>query len=167
MQQQVEWQPTLSVLRTYGDADWVGCKDTREPTIGGCIAFGKHTLKGRSKTQSLVVLRRGESELYATLKAVAEAFGMLSFLKDFGWQVAGEVWGDASAALGIINRRGLGKTRHIDTGLLWVQPIAAEKGLKFHKVLAKKNPAGLYTKHLHGTTMERHTSTLAYKFTDG
>ena len=92
---------------------------------------------------------------------------MLSLMKDFGWRVTGEVWGDASAALGIINRKGLGKTRHIDTGLLWVQQIAAEKRLRFHKVLGKNNPADLFTKHLDVTTMERHTTTLEYKFIIG
>ena len=167
LQQCFDWQPTPGVLKTYSDADWAGCRDTRKSTTGGCITLGKHTLKGWSKTQSLIALSSGESEFYATLKAAAETLGMISLMKDFGWQVAGEVWGDASAALGIINRRGLGKTRHIDTGLLWVQQTAAEKKLNFHKILGKNNPADLFTKHLDVTTMERHTSKLDYKFTTG
>ena len=105
-----EWQKTLGVLRTYSDADLAGCKQSRKSITGGCITLGKHMLKGWSRTQSLVALSSGESELYATLKAAAEALGMMSMLKDLGWHVAGEVWGDASAALGIIHRRGLGKT---------------------------------------------------------
>ena len=124
-------------------------------------------LKGWSKTQSLVALSSGESELYATLKAAAETLGLISMMRDLGWKVSGEIWGDASAALGIINRRGLGKTRHIDTGLLWVQQTAAERELKFNKVLGKVNPADLYTKYLDANTVERHTTALAYKFTQG
>ena len=65
-----------------------------------------------------MALSSGESELYATLKAAAETFGMISPMKDLGWHLPGEILGDASAALGIINRRGLGKTRHSDIGLL-------------------------------------------------
>ena len=87
---------------------------------------GKHTLKTWSKTQSLLALSSGESEFYAALKASAEGLGVISLMKDFHYQVKGEVMGDASAALGIINRRGLGRTRHIDTGLLWIQQTAAE-----------------------------------------
>ena len=124
-------------------------------------------LKGWSKTQSLVALSSGESELYATLKVAAETLGLISMMRDLGWKVSGEVWGDASAALGITNRRGLGKTRHIDTGLLWIQQTAAERELKFNKVLGKINPADPYTKYLDANTVERHTTTLAYKFTQG
>ena len=53
----------------------------------------------------------GESELYAALKAAAEGLGTMSVLSDLGWFMKGEIWGDASAALGIINRRGLGKKK--------------------------------------------------------
>ena len=111
-------------------------------------------LKGWSKTQSLVALSSGESELCASLKAAAETLGMISVMKDLGREVTGEVWGDASAALGIINRRGLGKTRHIDTGLLWIKQTAAERQVQFSKLLGRNNPADLYAKHLDASTME-------------
>ena len=55
-------------------------------------------------------------------------------LKDLGCHVKGRVLGDASAALGIIHRKGLGRTRHIDTGLLWIQQTAAEKRLEYSKI---------------------------------
>ena len=83
--------------------------------------LGKHLIKAWSKTQSLLVLSSGKSELYGTLKASAEALGVLSMIKDLGANMRGKVLGDASAALGIIHRKGLGRTRHIDTGMLWVQ----------------------------------------------
>ena len=51
-------------------------------------------------------------------------------LRDFGVHVNGKVLGDASAALGVTHRKGLGRTRHIDTGLLWIQQTAAEKRLE-------------------------------------
>ena len=121
LQQWFLWQPVQSIMITYSDADWAGCKQTRKSTTGGCIMIGAHSIKSWSRTQSLVALSSGESELYACLKAAAETLGTLSMAKDFHWNLRGEVWGDASAALGIINRKGLGKTRHIQTGLLWIQ----------------------------------------------
>ena len=142
------WQPRQTKVVTYSDADWAGCRTTRKSTTGGCIKIGDHCVKGWSKTQTLVALSSGESEPYASLKASAETLGILSMLKDLGWDLHGEVWGDANAALGIINRSGLGKTRHIDTGLLWIQQVAAEKRLKYGKVLGTNNPADLFTKHL-------------------
>ena len=97
--------------------------------------LGQHTIKTWSKTHTLLALSSGESEFYAALKASAEGLGMMSLLKDFNYAVTGEVWGDASAALGIIHRKGLGRTRHIDTGLLWIQQTAAEKRLQYHKII--------------------------------
>ena len=123
LQQVYPWQDARTILKMFIDADWAGCRETRKSTTGGCATLGRHTLKGWSKTQSLIALSSGESELYAALKASAEALGITALLKDAGYNVKGEVWGDATAALGIINRRGLGKTRHIDIGLLWIQQI--------------------------------------------
>ena len=167
LQQWYNWQPNQRTLITYSDADWAGCKKTRKSTTGGCMMIGAHSIKSWSRTQSLIALSSGESELYASLKAAAETLGVLSMAKDFNWRLRGEVWGDASAALGIIHRKGLGKTRHIQTGLLWIQQTAAEQRLKFHKVLGTRNPADLFTKYLDEATNNLHTGTMGYQFTGG
>ena len=159
-----EWPPTLSI---FTDADWAGDKKTRKSTSGGCIMIGKHVVKAWSKSQSLIALSSGESELYATLKASAEGLGMQSIAKDLNLHMRGEVWGDASAALGIINRKGLGKTRHIDIGLLWVQQVAAERRLKYGKVLGRDNPADLFTKYLDWDTISRHCQKINAEFPEG
>lgn len=85
--------------------------------VGGCPTLGRNLLKGLSKTRTAIGLSSEESEVYCTVKAVSEGLGMISIAKDVGIQLAGEFWGDASAVLGIIKRRGLGKTRRIDIGL--------------------------------------------------
>ena len=128
------------------------------------MEIGRHCVKGWSKTQSLIALSSGESELYATLRAAAEALGIIAVMRDMGYHVSGEIWSDASAALGTIHRTGLGKTRHIDNGLLWIQQTAAEQRLRFQKVLGKHNPADLFNKYLDQATSEGHTTTLQYKF---
>ena len=46
MVQQYNWQPAQWMISTYGDADWVGCKQTRMSTIGGCIKIGRHAING-------------------------------------------------------------------------------------------------------------------------
>ena len=120
LQQWSNWQSAPRGVNTYTNADWVGCRETRKSTAGGDIRLGNHTIKSWSKTQTLIALSSGMSELYATLKASAETLGIISMLNDYGVKVAGEMWGDAQVALGIIHRKGLGKTRHIQTGLLLV-----------------------------------------------
>ena len=77
------------------------------------------------------------------------------------------MYGDASAALGIIHRKGLGRTRHIDTGLLWIQQTAAEKRLKYFKVLGKDNPADLFTEYLSAEVSTHHRDFLGIYFKDG
>ena len=50
-----------------------------------------------------------EAELGAAVKASQEVLGMMSLWKDVGETTQWHVMGDASAAIGIIRRMGLGK----------------------------------------------------------
>eukprot|EP00973_Karenia_brevis_P009927 1341112-Karenia_brevis.AAC.1 len=63
---------------------------------------------------------------------------------------------DASAALGIISRKGLGKVRHLDTSHLWIREVKATREMEFKKVDGKVNPADLMTKHLAQADLYRH-----------
>ena len=58
------------------------------------------------------------------------------------------VWTDSSAAIGICSRQGLGKLRHLETHLLWVQQAVRSKRIDLRKILGEENPADLYTKYL-------------------
>ena len=77
MQQVFQWQIAPKVLKAFSDADWEGCREICKSTIGGCVMLGSHTIKTWSKTQTLVALSSGEGELYASLKASAEALGLM------------------------------------------------------------------------------------------
>ena len=74
--------------------------------VDAAVEAGLKAFKTWSKTQSLIALSSAESEFYAALKAAAEGLGMLSVMKDLSWKLKGRVMGDASAALGIIHRKG-------------------------------------------------------------
>ena len=89
MQQVYPWQDVHKTLKTYTDANWAGCRESRTFTIGGCVTLGVHTLKGRSKTQALIALSSGEPEFYATPKASAETLGMVALMKDLGYHLSG------------------------------------------------------------------------------
>jgi hypothetical protein len=143
-----KWQQMAYKITVYSDANWAGDKQTRKSTSGGSIMLGDHWLKSWAKSQSTVALSSAESELYACVKASSEGLGMMSMLRDFGLEVQGSILSDASAALGIIARSGLGKMRHLDTNFLWIQQVSAEKKLKFGKVDGKENVADLMTKHV-------------------
>ena len=162
-----QWQRATGTLGIFTDADWAGDKRERKSTSVGCIMVGNHLLKGWAKTQTLIALGSGESELYATLRAASEGLGLIAIAKELSITMRGEVWSDASAALGIIERKGLGKTQHIGTGFLWIQQTAAERRLQFGKVLGRDNPADLFTKYFDWETMKRHSPKRSLDYTDG
>ena len=105
-------------------------------------------LKFWSKTQAVVALSSAEAELGAAVKASQEVLRTMSLWKDVGETTRGHVMGDASAAIGIIRRMGLGKVRHLKTSSLWVQEKEASRELQCHKVKSSDHCADLFTKAL-------------------
>ena len=87
--------------------------------------------------------------------------------KDMGFLLEGDVWIDASAAMGILNRQGCGKLRHLDTQFLWVQQKQLRGSIRYEKVNTKENPADLMTKGLDDATSARHLGKLGCRFAKG
>ncbi len=108
----------VEAIDVYVDTDWAGCARTRRSTSGGSVMLGRHAIKTWSSTQTGVSLSSGEAELNGVLKGSAMGLGFQSLLQDLGIDVPLRVWTDSSAAIGICNRQGLGKLRHLDTHLL-------------------------------------------------
>ena len=79
-------------------------------------------------------------------------------MEDLGIQVGIVVNSDASAALGIAQRRGVGKVRHVKVHQLWLQERVSRGELKVRKVEGEKNPADALTKHLDGNKLGEHCS---------
>ena len=161
------WQaPTLTVT-AYTDSDWAGCKLTGRSTSGGIVTVGSHVLKTYSRQQKTVALSSAEAELHAMVAASAEALGIVSLMKDMGIDALGEVYADSSAALGIAQRQGMGKVRHIRTQALWVQEVRATGRLSYKKVLGTRNPSDILTKHVASTLLEQHLLTVGAEFRGG
>ena len=100
------------------------------------------------KTQAVVALSSAEAEVYGSVRALTETMRLISMYKDLSTHMNGSVLGDASAALAIVARRGLGKLRHLDTNYLWIQEKAGKYDLNFKKVAGVDNGADLFTKTL-------------------
>ena len=63
---------------------------------------------------------------------------------------------DSTAAIGIVHRKGLGKTRHIEVQYLWVQDNVNRKMMKVMKIGTKENPADMPTKGFKRITIDEH-----------
>ena len=127
----------------YVDTDFAGCTQTRRSTSGGCAVISGALVKHWSKTQPTIALSSGEAELIGIGQGIAQGLGMQSLAKDMGWSLELEVHTDATAAIGIAKRRGLGKIRHLHNTDLWVQERVRNGDLKLHKILGAENPADM------------------------
>ena len=86
------------------------------------------------------------------------AIGARSLAADLGveFQQPIAIMSDASAAIGISNRIGVGKIRHIEVTQLWVQEKVANGEMVIHKVPTESNLADALTKAVDARTIETH-----------
>ena len=92
------------------------------------MMLGSHLIRSYSKTQSVIAKSSGESELYGVVRASTESLGISSLFEDFGEEgMRVRVGMDATAAMGIVQRRGLSKLRHVEMDVLWVQEQQARR----------------------------------------
>ena len=94
------------------------------------------------------------AEYYAAIKGASEGLGFLAGCADLGiWTngaVSLRVLTDSSACKGTFQRTGLGKIRHIDVAMLWLQDLVRKGKIQMSKIPGKENPADLLTKYLPG-----------------
>ena len=156
-----------SEIVIYCDADFAGCPHSRKSTSGGAITWGSQLVKTWAKTQPVLALSTGEAELAAVVKASAEALGMQSVLRDLGHEVELTVRSDATAAIGMVRREGLGRVRHLAVADLWVQQKSQEKAIKYSKIDGKQNPSDMLTKGLGAADIQRYLTMLGLVAQDG
>ena len=119
-----------------------------------------HCIKHWSTTQTTVSLSSAEAELHGIAKGASQGLGMRSIGRDLGIDFTISVFTDASAALGMVRRRGLGRVRHLDVTDLWVQEQVRNKEIDVPKVAGAENMADLLTKNLDRPLMTKHLSNM-------
>ena len=73
----------------------------------------------------------------------------------------------ASAAIGMAQRQGLNKVRHVEVDVLWIQEQAARRMLPISKIPGPRNPSDLCTKNVGVALMEQYLGQLCLKFAEG
>ena len=74
---------------------------------------------------------------------------------------------DASAALGIIKRRGVGRVRPLDVGTIWLQEQQFRRVVDLRKVEGLKNPGDLCTKYLSLDRIDTYSDMMGYEYASG
>ena len=127
--------------------------------------YGTHLSKSWSTSQAVIALSSGEAEYYALVKAGSVGIGVSAIMSEMGirFDKPIELNSDASAAIGISNRVGSGKIRHIEVTQLWLQDKVSSKVIVFNKVgtddnlvdaLTKGADANSIAKHVDGVSIE-------------
>ena len=129
--------------------------------IGSCC------VKHWSKTQSTIALSSGEAELGGIAYGMAQALGLQSICRDLGMDLKLRVHSDATAAIGIAKRRGLGRIRHLHTADLWVQEIIRNGHVELLKTPGQESPADLFTKYVDRTVIAMAMKKMDLIFRDG
>ena len=161
------WQGVTDAVDVYSDASWAGCKTSRTNTSGGTVLRGSSVLKSYSKTQVTIAQSSAESELIAVVKAACEAIGTVSLADDLGINLRVWLHVDAAAALGILERQGVGRVRHLDIGVIWLQEQQLRRVVKITKVFGTSNPADLMTKHIGQESLNQYAEVLQHDFRQG
>ena len=100
-------------------------------------------------------------------KLAAEIIGVGSMAADLGADLKVVMHADSSAAIAIAKRRGAGKLRHINIGLLWIQERTESDEVTIKKVKGVSNPSDMMTKAVNGEKLERYMVMVRQKEADG
>ena len=92
------------------------------------------------------------------VKAASVSIGVKTIMKDMGVELSEPIVikSDASAAIGIANRIGIGKVRHIEVNQLWLQEKVGKKEIRIVKVGTEENLADALTKAVDAKIIEKH-----------
>ena len=137
------------LLEVVTDADYAGDRNDRRSTTSFQVFIDGNLMESRVRAQKAISLSSGESEFVAVVAGSSD--GLL--IKHLWEKVTEEkcemkVRSDSSAARAMVQRQGIGRVRHLDASLLWVQQKEKEKVLSIGPIPTELNCADLGTKAL-------------------
>ena len=133
-------------LEVYTDSDWASDQVTRKSTSGVVIMAEGMRLHAHSRGQASVALSSSEAEVMAASEGIKEALLLQEVLMFVGlghYEI--EVKVDSSAAHAFFRRRGVGRMKHIDSRILWLQDLIAAGGARLKKIPRTQNLADMLT----------------------
>ena len=157
--------PSENVLEVFTDSDWASDRNTRRSVSCCIICFGRWLLFSASRTQKVISLSSVEAEVYAASSGSSDAILLSRILAWIsGKRTSIYVYTDSSGAKGILQRRGVGRLRHLSCRILWLQDLVSSG--KLCSISGHLNPADLGTKRLSAARMKSLMSMLGL-FTKG
>ena len=88
--------------------------------------------------------------------------GIISLMRDLGYEKKPVLAIDAKATEHILHRQGIGKLKHIDVAYLWIQDEVRSRRLQVRRVRSEDNIADLGTKPLSKAVIAKHCTAMGY-----
>ena len=113
--------------------------------------YGCHCWKAWATTQGAVALSSAEAEFYAMVEGAQRGKWAATVANELGLasiQPGIVIRTDSEAARSFVNRRRLGRMRHIEVRELWLQEEVRNGKVVVRRVSGEENPADLMTKFL-------------------
>ena len=146
------------LIEVVTDADYAGNQHDQKSTSSFQIFMDGNLVESKVRSQKAISLSSGESEFVAMVAGCSEGL-LIKYL----WQkLAGapctlKIRSDSSAARAMTQRQGIGRVRHLDASLLWIQQKEKEKTVVIAPIPTDLNCADLGTKCL---SKKRHKALL-------
>ena len=137
------------VMEVVCDADHTGNRSTRKSISSVHICLDGNLMESYVRGQKSIAVSSGESEYVCMVGGCSERL----FLKHCWKFMVGEECvlvcrSESSAARFLGGRLGIGRARHIEANLLWLQQKVAEKALTITPIPTELNPADIGTKYM-------------------
>ena len=108
---------------------------------------GNHLILHWSRTQQTIALSSAEAELNAMCKGGQEGLAATIMAGEVGLSINLRIRTDASAAVGVIQRQGSGRVKHLQIRQLWLQEKSRDGDILFNKIPRAVNFSDLLTHH--------------------
>ena len=157
-----QYEKTVEEVTMCTDSDWAGCKETRKSSSAGVAMTGSHALKAYTRKQKIIARSSAEAEQNAAALGASELKGIISLMRDLGYEKRPVLAIDAKATEHILHRQGIGKLKHIDVAYLWIQDEVRSRRLQVRRVKSEDNIADLGTKPLGKAVIAKHCTAMGY-----
>ena len=149
-----------ALIEVISDSDWAADRESRQSVSCGVIMVNGNLVHFQSKRQKSVALSSCEAETIAATSILSEGVFLKGLLERIlGVEPRLVLFSDSSSSRQLIARKGLGKARHLDVDLLWIQRIPK---LIIKAIKGKDNPSDLGTKSLTRDKIKKYMTTLGY-----
>ena len=138
----------MTTFTASSDSDWAANVETRKSTSCGVLSVDGATQGVYSRGQDNRALSSGESEFYAAGSVLNEAIGLAGIYCEMGFPMCIILQVDSTAAIGMIQKRGTGRARHIDLRHLHMQDKLRDGTISaLQKIDTADNTADVGTKY--------------------